>query len=52
MISVELMNAGLTTIGTNAGIGSAVGLEATINFPTAGGDKRLDLTLAPLTPVA
>ncbi len=27
---------------------SAVGLEATINFPAAGGEKRLDLTLAPL----
>ncbi|MBK5229040.1 MAG: hypothetical protein JJE05_11100, partial [Actinobacteria bacterium] len=31
---------------------SAIGLEATIHFPAAGGDKRLDLTLAPLTPVA
>ncbi len=30
---------------------SAVGLEATINFPAAGGEKRLDLTLAPLRPV-
>ncbi len=30
---------------------SAVGMEATIHFPSAGGDKRLDLTLAPLTPV-
>ena len=30
---------------------SAVGLEATINFPEAGGEKRLDLTLAPLKPV-
>ncbi|MBA2311692.1 MAG: UvrD-helicase domain-containing protein [Actinobacteria bacterium] len=30
---------------------SAVGLEATINFPAAGGEKRLDLTLAPLKPV-
>ena len=29
---------------------SAVGLEATINFPDAGGEKRLDLTLAPLKP--
>jgi DNA helicase-2/ATP-dependent DNA helicase PcrA len=29
---------------------SAVGLEATINFPEAGGEKRLDLTLAPLKP--
>ena len=29
---------------------SPVGLEATINFPTAGGEKRLDLSLAPLTP--
>jgi DNA helicase-2/ATP-dependent DNA helicase PcrA len=27
---------------------SAVGLEATINFPEAGGFKRLDLSLAPL----
>ena len=27
---------------------SSVGLEATVNFPTAGGEKRLDLTLAPL----
>ncbi|HYN35507.1 MAG TPA: 3'-5' exonuclease, partial [Actinomycetota bacterium] len=30
---------------------SSVGLEATINFPEAGGEKRLDLTLAPLKPV-
>lgn len=30
---------------------SAVGLEATIHFPGAGGDKRLDLSLAPLKPV-
>lgn len=30
---------------------SSVGLEATINFPAAGGEKRLDLTLAPLKPV-
>ncbi|MEA2497776.1 MAG: ATP-dependent helicase UvrD/PcrA, partial [Actinomycetota bacterium] len=30
---------------------SPVGVEATINFPDAGGEKRLDLTLAPLTPV-
>jgi len=29
---------------------SGVGLEATINFPAAGGEKRLDLTLAPLKP--
>jgi len=27
---------------------SAVGVEATINFPNAGGEKRLDLSLAPL----
>ena len=30
---------------------SRLGLEATINFPGAGGEKRLDLTLAPLKPV-
>jgi ATP-dependent DNA helicase UvrD/PcrA len=30
---------------------SAVGMEATINFPQAGGEKRLDLSLAPLKPV-
>jgi DNA helicase-2/ATP-dependent DNA helicase PcrA len=30
---------------------SAVGFEATVNFPGAGGEKRLDLTLAPLKPV-
>ena len=30
---------------------SAVGLEATVNFPDVGGEKRLDLTLAPLRPV-
>ena len=30
---------------------SSVGLEATINFPAAGGEKRLDLTLAPLKPL-
>ena len=30
---------------------SAVGFEATVNFPAAGGEKRLDLTLAPLKPV-
>jgi DNA helicase II / ATP-dependent DNA helicase PcrA len=30
---------------------SNLGLEATINFPEAGGEKRLDLTLAPLKPV-
>ncbi|HVL63616.1 MAG TPA: UvrD-helicase domain-containing protein [Actinomycetota bacterium] len=29
---------------------SAVGMEATINFPAAGGQKRLDLSLAPLKP--
>lgn len=29
---------------------SAVGLEATVNFPGAGGEKRLDLSLAPLKP--
>ncbi|HEU4481009.1 MAG TPA: 3'-5' exonuclease, partial [Actinomycetota bacterium] len=29
---------------------SAVGIEATVNFPEAGGEKRLDLTLAPLKP--
>jgi DNA helicase II / ATP-dependent DNA helicase PcrA len=29
---------------------SAVGMEATINFPDAGGMKRLDLSLAPLKP--
>jgi DNA helicase-2/ATP-dependent DNA helicase PcrA len=29
---------------------SAVGLEATVNFPDAGGEKRLDLSLAPLRP--
>jgi ATP-dependent DNA helicase UvrD/PcrA len=29
---------------------SPVGLEATVNFPGAGGEKRLDLTLAPLKP--
>lgn len=26
------------------------GAEATVNFPTAGGEKRLDLTIAPLKP--
>ena len=31
---------------------SSVGLEATVNFPTAGGEKRLDLTLAPLKPIS
>jgi ATP-dependent DNA helicase UvrD/PcrA len=31
---------------------SAVGLEATVNFPEAGGEKRLDLSLAPLKPVS
>ncbi|HVF52008.1 MAG TPA: UvrD-helicase domain-containing protein [Actinomycetota bacterium] len=30
---------------------SGVGVEATINFPSAGGEKRLDLSLAPLTPL-
>jgi hypothetical protein len=30
---------------------SAVGVEATINFPRMGGEKRLDLSLAPLKPV-
>jgi DNA helicase-2/ATP-dependent DNA helicase PcrA len=30
---------------------SAVGVEATINFPRVGGEKRLDLSLAPLKPV-
>jgi DNA helicase-2/ATP-dependent DNA helicase PcrA len=28
------------------------GLEATVNFPAAGGEKRLDLALAPLKPVS
>jgi DNA helicase-2/ATP-dependent DNA helicase PcrA len=32
-----------------SGIG---GLEATVNFPDAGGEKRLDLTLAPLKPAS
>ncbi|MFN2389190.1 MAG: ATP-dependent helicase [Actinomycetota bacterium] len=31
---------------------SAVGLEATIHFPDAGGDRRLDLSLAPLKPAS
>jgi DNA helicase-2/ATP-dependent DNA helicase PcrA len=31
---------------------SPVGVEATINFPEAGGEKRLDLTLAPLKPAS
>jgi DNA helicase II / ATP-dependent DNA helicase PcrA len=31
---------------------SGVGVEATINFPEAGGEKRLDLTLAPLKPTS
>ena len=31
---------------------SSAGLEATVNFPSAGGEKRLDLTLAPLRPVS
>jgi ATP-dependent DNA helicase UvrD/PcrA len=31
---------------------SAVGLEATVNFPQLGGEKRLDLTLAPLKPMS
>ncbi|MDQ3955899.1 MAG: UvrD-helicase domain-containing protein [Actinomycetota bacterium] len=30
---------------------SNLGLEATVNFPAAGGEKRLDLTLAPLRPL-
>ena len=30
---------------------SSVGLEATVNFPEAGGEKRLDLSLAPLKPL-
>jgi DNA helicase-2/ATP-dependent DNA helicase PcrA len=30
---------------------SAVGVEATVNFPEAGGEKRLDLSLAPLKPI-
>lgn len=30
---------------------TSVGIEATINFPTAGGFKRLDLSIAPLKPV-
>jgi DNA helicase-2/ATP-dependent DNA helicase PcrA len=30
----------------------AAGLEATVNFPEAGGEKRLDLNLAPLKPVS
>jgi DNA helicase II / ATP-dependent DNA helicase PcrA len=30
---------------------SSVGFEATVNFPEAGGEKRLDLNLAPLKPV-
>ncbi|HEX2235327.1 MAG TPA: UvrD-helicase domain-containing protein [Actinomycetota bacterium] len=30
---------------------SAVGLEATVNFPALGGEKRLDLSIAPLKPV-
>jgi DNA helicase II / ATP-dependent DNA helicase PcrA len=29
---------------------SSVGFEATVNFPDAGGEKRLDLSLAPLKP--
>ncbi|HEX2051801.1 MAG TPA: UvrD-helicase domain-containing protein [Actinomycetota bacterium] len=29
---------------------SRIGIEATVNFPDAGGEKRLDLTLAPLQP--
>ncbi|CAN5677625.1 DNA helicase PcrA [soil metagenome] len=31
---------------------SPVGLEATVHFPGAGGEKRLDLTLAPLKPAS
>ena len=30
---------------------SSLGMEATINFPKVGGEKRLDLTLAPLKPL-
>ncbi len=30
---------------------TSVGIEATINFPSAGGFKRLDLSIAPLKPV-
>jgi glutaredoxin-related protein len=30
---------------------SSIGLEATVHFPEAGGDKRLDLTLAPMKPL-
>jgi DNA helicase-2/ATP-dependent DNA helicase PcrA len=37
--------------GTIIDIGrSPVGLEATVNFPGAGGEKRLDLTIAPMKP--
>ena len=31
---------------------SSLGMEATIHFPTQGGEKRLDLTLAPLKPLS
>jgi DNA helicase II / ATP-dependent DNA helicase PcrA len=31
---------------------STLGFEATVNFPEAGGEKRLDLTLAPLKPAS
>jgi DNA helicase-2/ATP-dependent DNA helicase PcrA len=31
---------------------SNVGVEATVNFPGAGGEKRLDLSLAPLKPAS
>jgi DNA helicase-2/ATP-dependent DNA helicase PcrA len=31
---------------------SGVGVEATVNFPNAGGEKRLDLTIAPLKPAS
>ena len=31
---------------------SSLGLEATIHFPKVGGEKRLDLTLAPLKPAS
>jgi DNA helicase II / ATP-dependent DNA helicase PcrA len=31
---------------------SSAGLEATVHFPEAGGDKRLDLTLAPMKPAS
>jgi DNA helicase-2/ATP-dependent DNA helicase PcrA len=31
---------------------SSLGMEATIHFPQVGGEKRLDLTLAPLKPLS